>query len=86
MNENTKKDTETWMTVLMTIIVLGLILVMTTILITQRVMKRDKEECSDETVVYDVSAVACSWKSQSKGDVEMRIEEQLDEGKIIKVL
>ena len=71
MNENTKKDTETWMTVLMTIIVLGLILVMTTILITQRIMKRDKEECSDETVVYDVSAVACNRISQTMEDVEI---------------
>ena len=71
MNENTKKDTETWMTVLMTIIVLGLILVMTTILITPRIMKRDKEECSDETVVYDVSAVACNRISQTMEDVEI---------------
>ncbi len=71
MNENTKKDTETWMTVLMTIIVLGLILVMTTILITQRIMKRDKEECSDETAVYDVSAVACNRISQTMEDVEI---------------
>lgn len=71
MNENIKKDTETWMTVLMTIIVLGLILVMTTILITQRIMKRDKEECSDETVVYDVSAVACNRISQTVEDVEI---------------
>ena len=86
MNENTKKDTEAWMTVLMTIIVLGLILVMTTILITQRVKKQDKEECPNENAVYDVSAVACSWKSQSKGDVEMQIEEQLDEGKIKRIL
>ena len=77
MNENTKKDTETWMSILMTIIVLGLILVMTTILITQRVKKQDKEENPDETVVYDVSAVACGWRRQSKGSVEMHTDDQL---------
>ena len=56
MNENTRKDTKSWITILMTIIILMLFITMTSILIFRKTNKPE-EPPATSGLVYDESAV-----------------------------
>lgn len=57
MNENTRKDTKSWSTILVTIIILALFIVMSSILIFCKTSKPEEPPATESGLVYDASAV-----------------------------
>ena len=81
MNENTRKDTKSWTTILMTIIILMLFITMTSILIFRKANKPEEPPATSE-LVYDESAVEGGWEQLSQEEIEDRLNTQLEEGMI----
>lgn len=57
MQENTHKDTKSWTTILMTIIILALFIIMTSILIFRKTSKLEEPSAAERGLVYEKSAV-----------------------------
>ena len=81
MKENTRKDTKSWTTILMTIIILMLFITMTSILIFRKANKPEEPPATSE-LVYDESAVEGGWEQLSQEEIEGRLNNQLEEGMI----
>ena len=81
MQENTHKDTKSWTTILMTIIILMLFITMTSILIFRKTNKPE-EPPTTSGLVYDESAVEGGWEQLSQEEIEDRLNNQLEEGMI----
>ena len=82
MNENTRKDTKSWTTILITIIILALLITMTGILVSRRANQQDELPASENGLVFDESAVEGGWEQLSQEEIEDRLNNQLEEGMI----
>ena len=82
MQENTRKDTKSWSTILMTIIILALFIIMTSILIFRKTNKPEEPPAAESGLVYDESAVEGGWEQLSQEEIEDRLNTQLEEGMI----
>ena len=82
MNENTRRDTKSWTTILITIIILALLITMTGILVSRRANKQDELPASENGLVFDESAVEGGWEQLSQEEIEDRLNNQLEEGMI----
>jgi len=82
MQENTQKDTKSWTTILMTIIILMLFITMTSILIFRKTSKPEDPPAAESGLVFDESAVEGGWEQLSQEEIEDRLNNQLEEGMI----
>ena len=82
MNENTRKDTKSWSTILVTIIILALFIIMTSILIFRKTSKPEDPPAAESGLVFDESAVEGGWEQLSQEEIEDRLNNQLEEGMI----
>ena len=82
MNESTHKDTKSWTTILVTIVILILFIIMTSILIYRRTDKNEEPSVEESGLVYDESAVEGGWEQLSQEEIEDRLNNQLEEGMI----
>ena len=82
MQENTRKDTKSWTTILMTIIILMLFITMTSILIFRKTSKPEDPPAAESGLVFDEAAVEGGWEHLSQEEIEDRLNTQLEEGMI----
>ena len=82
MQENTHKDTKSWTTILMTIIILALFIIMTSILIFRKTSKQEDLPAAESGLVFDESAVEGGWEQLTQEEIEDRLNNQLEEGMI----